>query len=95
MQEYKAPFQPGSKITKAGLHLVSIESEITRCPYHEKWMKERGNAREHARFYINDFRVWSNHSIYAGKILPFLIKAPPPVVPLITPSCKTFFLSRS
>jgi len=66
MQEYTAPFQPGSKVTKAGLHLVSIESEITRCPYHEKWMKERADSREHARFYINDFRVWSNHSIFAG-----------------------------
>lgn len=66
LEEYKAPFQEETAVTKAGLHLVSISTKLTRCPYHEKWLKEGGDSEQYARAFIPNTRVWSNHTFYAG-----------------------------
>ena len=72
IEEYSAPFKSGTKVTNAGLRLVSIETKTTRCPYHTAWLKERGDSKKHAKKYVNSFRVWSNHSFYSG-ILNFVM----------------------
>ena len=69
IDEYKAPFQqPNSKLTKAGLHLLSIESKTTQCPFHKRWLSQGGDAKAHAKEMIPGFRVWSNHSFYSGDL---------------------------
>ena len=67
VDEFKKPFEsPDSPVVKAGLQLVSIETKITPCPYKEKWLKEKGDAKEHAKKYVESLRQWSNSTFLSG-----------------------------
>ena len=67
MDEYKQPFlDSSSEVVKAGLRLISIKTEVIRCPYQVRWLRNGGDAGKHAKEFIPNIRVWSNHSIYSG-----------------------------
>ncbi|XP_068686578.1 uncharacterized protein [Montipora foliosa] len=61
VQEFKEPFESSeSPVRKAGLRLISIETKVVPCPYREKWLKNGGDPKEHARWYVPTTRTWSN-----------------------------------
>lgn len=61
VQEFKEPFESSeSPVRKAGLRLISIETKVVPCPYREKWLKNGGDPKEHARWYVPCTRTWSN-----------------------------------
>ena len=55
-----------SIVRKAGLKLVSIKTDIVRCPYHQKWLAEPSDPAAYAKWFIPTLRTWSNHTFYAG-----------------------------
>ncbi|KAL9964066.1 hypothetical protein ACROYT_G027644 [Oculina patagonica] len=67
VDEFKKPFKSSdSPVRKAGLSLISIETKVIPCPYRENWLKNGGNPREHARWYIPAIRAWSNTTFISG-----------------------------
>ncbi|XP_031574718.1 probable S-adenosylmethionine-dependent methyltransferase At5g37970 isoform X1 [Actinia tenebrosa] len=67
VDEFKKPFKcPDSPVVKAGLELVSIETKIVPCAYKEKWIKEKGDAKEHAKKYVGSILAWSNSTFLSG-----------------------------
>lgn len=55
-------------VRKAGLSLVSIETKVVPCPYREKWLKNGGDPKAHARWFIPTTKTWSNATFLSGKI---------------------------
>ena len=54
VQECKAPFEDtNSAVFKAGLRLVSMETKVTDCPYHTKWME----SGEKGKLYQIDIQI--------------------------------------
>ena len=73
VNEFKAPFKsPDSPVHKAGLSLISIETKVVPCRYREKWLQNRGDPVEHARWFIPSLRTWSNYTFISGKRLVVL-----------------------
>ena len=67
--ECKKPFESeDSPVRKAGLSLVSMETKIVRCPYYKKWMKDGGDPKAHARWYVPALKPWSNSTFMSGKL---------------------------
>lgn len=67
VDEYKMPFEfHKSPVCEAGLSLVSIETKVTPCPYRKKWLKDGGDPKAHARWYIPAMRSWSNSTFLSG-----------------------------
>ena len=67
VDEFKEPFKSNnSPVRKAGLSLISIETKVIPCPYRESWLKNGGDPREHAHWYIPTIRVWSNTTLISG-----------------------------
>ncbi|KAJ7331669.1 hypothetical protein OS493_019262 [Desmophyllum pertusum] len=65
--EFKKPFESkDSPVRKAGLSLISIETKVVPCPYREKWLKNGGDPKEHAHWYIPAIRAWSNTTFVSG-----------------------------
>ncbi|XP_031554663.1 probable S-adenosylmethionine-dependent methyltransferase At5g37970 [Actinia tenebrosa] len=70
VDDFKKPFKcPNSPVVKAGLELVSIDTKITPCPYKGKWIKEKGDAKEHAKKYVGSIRAWSNSTFLSGELM--------------------------
>ncbi|XP_066286887.1 uncharacterized protein [Branchiostoma lanceolatum] len=66
-EEMQAPFvNENSRVRKAGLTLVSMETKPTPCAFQARWQREGGDARQHAKQFINMVRSWSNHAFYTG-----------------------------
>ncbi|KAJ7331675.1 hypothetical protein OS493_019268 [Desmophyllum pertusum] len=66
--EFKKPFESkDSPVRKAGLSLISIETKVVPCPYREKWLKDGGDPKEHAHWYIPAIRAWSNTTFVSGE----------------------------
>jgi len=68
-EEVSRPFQdPNSSVTKAGLRLVSLRSEITRCPYHMYWTSSSCSlsTHEYAKMYVGTLRCWSNSTFVSS-----------------------------
>ncbi|XP_078576710.1 uncharacterized protein LOC144862237 [Branchiostoma floridae x Branchiostoma japonicum] len=66
-EEMQAPFvNENSRVRKAGLTLVSQETKPTPCAFQARWQKEGGDARQHAKQFVNMCRSWSNHAFHAG-----------------------------
>eukprot|EP00058_Branchiostoma_floridae_P010786 XP_002596274.1 hypothetical protein BRAFLDRAFT_65969 [Branchiostoma floridae] len=40
----------------------------TPCAFQARWQKEGGDARQHAKQFVNMCRSWSNHAFHAAKI---------------------------
>ena len=73
VNEFKAPFEsPDSPVRKACLSLISIETKVVPCPYREKWLQNRGDPVEHARWFIPSLRKWSDSTFISGKRLVVL-----------------------
>ncbi|KAL9964115.1 hypothetical protein ACROYT_G027699 [Oculina patagonica] len=67
VDEFKEPFRSSdSPVRKAGLSLISIKTKVIPCPYRESWLKNGGDRREHARWYIPAIRAWSNTTFISG-----------------------------
>ncbi|KAJ7377997.1 hypothetical protein OS493_025313 [Desmophyllum pertusum] len=67
VNEFKKPFESvDSPVRKAGLTLVSIETNVVPCPYREKWLKNGGDPNAHARWFIPTTRTWSNSTFTSG-----------------------------
>eukprot|EP00761_Pharyngomonas_kirbyi_P012092 gb/GECH01012119.1/.p1 GENE.gb/GECH01012119.1/~~gb/GECH01012119.1/.p1 ORF type:complete len:396 (+),score=85.61 gb/GECH01012119.1/:1-1188(+) len=76
LNEFKAPFQTGGAADRMGLKLVSIESRVVNCPFHERWMRirhgdgdgddEKRTPRQQAEAYVPTTRTWSNSSFLNG-----------------------------
>lgn len=67
VNEFKKPFESAdSPVRKAGLSLVSIETKVVPCPYREKWLKNGGDPKAHARWFIPTTRTWSNATFTSG-----------------------------
>ncbi|XP_032243202.2 methyltransferase LUC1 [Nematostella vectensis] len=67
MSEYKKPFEDeDSAVRKAGLEIVSMKTGIVPCPYRQKWLKEKGDPSEFAKWYIPTLRTWSNSTYRSG-----------------------------
>ena len=49
------------------MSLVSIETKLVRCPYNEKWLKNKGDPKVHAQWYIPTTRTWSNSTYLSGE----------------------------
>ena len=62
-----------SPVRKAGLSLVSIETKVVPCPYREKWLKNGGDPKAHARWFIPTTRTWSNATFTSGKTSFFML----------------------
>eukprot|EP00658_Telonema_sp_P-2_P035464 TRINITY_DN25783_c0_g1_i5.p1 TRINITY_DN25783_c0_g1~~TRINITY_DN25783_c0_g1_i5.p1 ORF type:complete len:317 (+),score=98.80 TRINITY_DN25783_c0_g1_i5:261-1211(+) len=61
--EVKAPFlDPESTVSKTGLKLVSVETKLVPCPYHENWVTNRQemDLAAHAHDQVTTMRTWSN-----------------------------------
>jgi len=68
VDEYKKPFEfQDSPVRKTGLLLISIETKVMPCPYRKKWLREGGDPKGHARWYIPAMRSWSNSTFLSGK----------------------------
>lgn len=65
-EEHSEPFQPGNPVYDAGLRLLSCETRITRCPFHEHWMQHGGDPVEHARWFVPTTRTWSNSTFLSA-----------------------------
>ncbi|KAK3744752.1 hypothetical protein QZH41_013300 [Actinostola sp. cb2023] len=66
-KEFKKPFkQADSPVSQKGLELVSVETRVVRCPYHQRWMTENGDPKAHAKWYIPTLRTWSNSTFLSG-----------------------------
>merc|ERR1711907_119951 len=60
-EEVAAPFNDTeSTCYKQGLRLVSCETAVTKCPYHQSWLADGGDARAHAKRFVPTMRTWSN-----------------------------------
>ena len=57
---------PNSEASKRGLRWVGGETDLVRCPYHERWLREGGDAAAHATRYIPTTRTWSNSTLVSG-----------------------------
>ncbi|XP_013380226.2 gibberellic acid methyltransferase 2-like [Lingula anatina] len=72
LEECSAPFyDANSAVSKCGLKVLSIESKVVRCPFHEEWTRsgKKGGqeaAANHAKRYIQSLRAWSNFSFLSG-----------------------------
>ncbi|CAH3026843.1 unnamed protein product [Porites evermanni] len=67
VNEFKAPFEsPDSPVRKACLSLISIETKVVPCPYREKWLQNRGDPVEHARWFIPSLRKWSDSTFISA-----------------------------
>ncbi|KAJ7331664.1 hypothetical protein OS493_019257 [Desmophyllum pertusum] len=65
--EFRKPFESkDSPVRKAGLSLISVETKVVLCPYKEKWLKNGGDPKEHAHWYIPAIRAWSNTTFASG-----------------------------
>ncbi|XP_035673955.1 jasmonate O-methyltransferase-like isoform X1 [Branchiostoma floridae] len=66
-EEVQTPFvNKDSRVRKAGLTLVCMETKHTPCAFHARWQREGGNARQHAEQFVNMLRSWSIHAFHAG-----------------------------
>ena len=72
MAEYKQPFESmESPVRKAGLSLISIETEVIPCPKREKRLKNGGDPKEFACWYTPAIRSWSNTTFISGELVTF------------------------
>ena len=67
VEEFKKPFEcQDSPVRQAGLSLVNIETKVVSCPYRAKWLKNGGDPKVHARWYVPTTRTWSNATFLSG-----------------------------
>ncbi len=67
VDEFSAPLlDKNSKVYKAGLRLVDIETQVVPCPFAEDY-KDHGNATKFAKAYIPTIRSW-NESTFLGAL---------------------------
>ena len=62
LEEFKAPFDDtGSSVSKSGLRLKSIRTQVTRCPYEQNYYASNGtmSSEEFAASLIPTMRSWS------------------------------------
>jgi len=62
---------PNSPVRRKGLEMVSIETRVVQCPYRLKWLKEKGDPKAHAKWYVPSLRTWSNSSFLSGMCQSF------------------------
>ncbi|KXJ14727.1 hypothetical protein AC249_AIPGENE5033 [Exaiptasia diaphana] len=64
IEEFKKPFKDfDSPVRQKGLELVSIEKHVVQCAHKERWMREKGDPKEHAKRYVATMRSWSNATL--------------------------------
>ena len=67
VEELSEPFiDPNSNVAQTGMKLLHIETKVVKCPYKKKWLKDRGDAQQHAEWFVPTTRTWSNHTFYSG-----------------------------
>lgn len=67
-EELRKPFEcKDSSVSQAGLELVSLEIVPVLCRHHQKWIKERGDAHQHAKEFVASIRTWSTSLFMAGR----------------------------
>ena len=72
VDEFKQPFESKeSPVRKAGLSLISIETKVIPCPKRENWLRNGGDPKEYARWYIPAIRAWSNTTFISGELVTF------------------------
>jgi len=69
LQECEATFQDDDSHFSAyplGLRCLDAQTDLVRCPYHERWQREGGDAAAHAKRIVPTTRTWSNSTFFAG-----------------------------
>ncbi|XP_028515288.1 caffeine synthase 1 [Exaiptasia diaphana] len=67
VEEFKKPFNdPDSPVKRKGLEFVSIEKHVIPCAHKERWMREKGDPKEHAKRYVASIRTSSNATLISG-----------------------------
>ncbi|XP_028515297.1 uncharacterized protein LOC110240475 [Exaiptasia diaphana] len=67
VEEFKKPFNdPDSSVRRKGLELVSIATHVIPCAHKERWIREKGDPKEHAKRYVASIRTWSNAMLISG-----------------------------
>ncbi|XP_028515296.1 uncharacterized protein LOC114575174 [Exaiptasia diaphana] len=67
VEQFKKPFNdPDSPVRRKSLELVSIATHFIPCEYKERWMRDKGDPKEHAKRYVASIRTWSNATLISG-----------------------------
>lgn len=68
LEACSAPFaDPGSRVSAAGLRLVSAHTDLVECPFQNEWARgEVTDAAELARRFVPTTRTWSNSTFVSG-----------------------------
>ncbi|KAJ1624275.1 S-adenosyl-L-methionine-dependent methyltransferase [Pavlovales sp. CCMP2436] len=68
LAQCRAPFDDlhGKASELQELEWVTGETDLVRCPYHVRWLAERGDAMAHARRFVPTTRTWSNSTFRLG-----------------------------
>ncbi len=66
VEELRAPFEdPQSRVYKAGLRLLEIDTAVVPCPFAERF-KQHGEASKFAQDYIPTIRSWNESTFLGG-----------------------------
>jgi len=64
-----APFAAGSRVSEAGLTLVSAECDLVECPFLNEWLTGAvTDPVEHAKRFVPTTRTWSNSTFVSGAV---------------------------
>ncbi|XP_028515294.1 probable caffeine synthase 2 isoform X2 [Exaiptasia diaphana] len=67
LEEFKKPFNdPNSPVRRKGLEWVSFEKHVIPCEHKERWMRDKGDPKEHAKRYVASIRIWTNATFIEG-----------------------------
>jgi len=67
VEELSEPFiDSESNVAQTGMKLLHIETKVVKCPFKKKWIKHKGDAQQHAEWFIPTIRTWSSQTFYSA-----------------------------